>query len=66
MTPAIDSSAIVEDESITIANMNRLERPAETTALESPVNKKARIEKGKILLRVTTFFVDKILDLRRV
>lgn len=45
MTPAIDSSAIVEDEGITIANMNRLEQPPETTALESPVNKKARIEK---------------------
>ena len=54
MTPAIDSSALV-DEGITIANINRLERTSEKSTLENPVNKKARIEKGEILQNVTAF-----------
>ena len=46
MTPAIDSSALLDDENIRIENMNQLEESRKST-LENPINKKARTEPSK-------------------
>lgn len=52
MTPAIDPSALaLTEESITIQNMNCLESPSTKSTLESPIKKKARVEKGAVLRR---------------
>ena len=49
MAPAIDASTLT-DENITIQNVNSFDSPTSVSTLESPLRKKARVEKGTWLL----------------
>ena len=55
MTPAIDSSTLI-DESVTIQNINDLESSPTKSTLETPLKKKPRLEKGALLQDLFNFF----------